>query len=120
MTRRQIYFYIPERNTYYVSDEFNGDKTELERMGSRDFCEVDWSQIMERLAGVSDLADFLRAISTINYYYHSAFGTEKPGSRLRVAHSREEIGQKDQTYGIVDGKPGAFLDKELSIWEEVA
>lgn len=120
MTRRQIYFHIPQRNTYYVSGEFNGDKTELERMGSRDFCEVDWSQIMELLAKVSSLADFLRAISTINYYYHSAFGTEVFGSRLRVVHSREEIGQKDQTYGIVDGTAGAFLDKELSIWEEVA
>ena len=35
MTRRQVYFCIPERGTYYVSEEINGDKEEMERMGKR-------------------------------------------------------------------------------------
>lgn len=32
MTRRQIYFYSPQSGHYYVSEEINGDKTEMEQM----------------------------------------------------------------------------------------
>lgn len=118
MTRRQIYFYIPERKTYYVSEEINGDKAEMEQMGSSDSCEQNWSEILEGLKSVSGLDGFLRALAKINGLYHSSFGLDIPATKLRIVHSHEEIGVKDQTYGIVYGTPGVFLDEELSIWKE--
>ena len=39
MTRRQIYFYNKNNDTYYVSEEFNGDKREMELFGMADSCE---------------------------------------------------------------------------------
>ena len=55
MTRRQVYFCIPERGTYYVSEEINGDKEEMERMGSSDSCEKNWAEILDGLKNVSTL-----------------------------------------------------------------
>ncbi len=118
MTRRQIYFYSPKRGTYYVSEEINGDKEEMERMGSSDSCEKSWPEILDGLKDVFSLDGFLRALATINGLYHSLLAMELPATRLRIARSHAEIGVKDQTYGVIDGTPGAFLDKELSIWDE--
>lgn len=118
MTRRQIYFYIPERGTYYVSDEINGDKEEMERIGSSDSCEKNWPEILDGLKNVSGPDGFLRALAAINGLYHSFLAMELPATRLRIVRSHEEVGVKDQTYGIICGTPGAFLDKELSIWKE--
>lgn len=120
MTRRQIYFYVPENNTYYVSEEINGDKAEMERIGSSDFCEQNWPDILDGLKNVSTLVEFLHALARINGLYHSSLGFDPPASRLHIVHSRAEIGVKDQTYGIVYGTPGAFLDEELSIWKEAS
>ena len=110
MTRRQVYFCIPERGTYYVSEEINGDKEEMERMGSSDSCEKNWAEIL----------DGLKALAIINGLYHSSIGMELPATKLHLVRSHAEIGVKDQTYGIVDGTPGAFLDEALSIWKEVS
>lgn len=121
MTRRQIYFYIAERGTYYVSEEINGDKTEMKQMGLSDSCEQDWPEILDGLKNVSSLEGFLRALSRIGGLYHSSLGLKLPATKLHVVHSREEIEAKDQTYGIICGTPGAFLDKQLSnyVGEEV-
>lgn len=120
MTRRQVYFCIPERGTYYVSEEINGDKEEMERMGSSDSCEKNWAEILDGLKNVSTLGGFLQALAIINGLYHSSIGMELPATKLHLVRSHAEIGVKDQTYGIVDGTPGAFLDEALSIWKEVS
>ncbi len=118
MTRRQIYFYSPQSGHYYVSEEINGDKTEMEQMGLSDYCENTWSEILNGLQNVSGMGDFLQALARINGMYHSALGSNRPPTRLQIAHTHAEIGVKDQTYGITEGTPGAFLDTELSIYKE--
>ena len=50
MTRRQIYFFDPDKNTYYLSGELNGDKEEFERFGSSDTCEKTWAEIAAELS----------------------------------------------------------------------
>ena len=45
MTRRQIIFHNRKNNTYYVSEEFNGDKREMEFWGMQDTCEKTWQEI---------------------------------------------------------------------------
>lgn len=115
MTRRQIYFYSKESGHYYVSEEINGDKTELEQMGSNDTCEKTWPEILDGMKNVSGLGDFLQALAAINGIYHSSLGFDRPPTKLRIAHNHEEVGVKDQTYGIMEGIPGIFLDAELSI-----
>ena len=72
MTRRQIYFYSPQSGKYYVSEEINGDKTELERMGSSDYCENTWEEILDSLKNVAGMGDFLQALARLNGIYHSS------------------------------------------------
>lgn len=117
MTRRQIYFYSPQSGKYYVSEEINGDKTELERMGSSDYCENTWEEILDSLKNVAGMGDFLQALARLNGIYHSSLGFDRPPTRLRIAHTHAEVGMKDQTYGITEGTLGIFLDEELSIWK---
>ena len=118
MTRRQIYFYSPQSGKYYVSEEINGDKTELERMGSSDYCENTWEEILDSLKNVAGMGDFLQALARLNGIYHSSLGFDRPPTRLRIAHTHAEVGMKDQTYGITEGTLGIFLDEELSIWNK--
>lgn len=117
MTRRQIYFYSKESGHYYVSEEINGDKTELEQMGSNDTCEKTWPEILDGMKNVSGLGDFLQALARLNGIYHSSLGFDRPPTRLWIAHTHAEVGMKDQTYGITEGTLGIFLDEELSIWK---
>ena len=72
------------------------------------------------MKNVSTLGGFLQALAIINGLYHSSIGMELPATKLHLVRSHAEIGVKDQTYGIVDGTPGAFLDEALSIWKEVS
>ena len=120
MTRRQIYFYNPVNQTYYVSDEFNGDRSEFElrgaHHGSGDYCDKDWPELMKSLNNVQTLSCFMSAIAKISGSYHSILGQQLPGVRLNVKHSHDALEPKDEAYGIVAGTPGYFLDKELSIY----
>lgn len=115
MTRRQIYFYNKNNDTYYVSEEFNGDKQEMERFGMGDFCDKTWQEILEELNEVRSLSDFLQAISRITGYYHSSVVGDLPGTRFHVCHSEAELSEKDETYVIRSDKSGAYLDLERSI-----
>lgn len=114
MTRRQIYFYNKNNNTYYVSEEFNGDKREMELFGMADFCDKTWQEILEELNNVRSLSDFLQAVSRITGYYHSSVAGDLPGTRFHVCHSEAELSEKDETYVIYSDKSGVFLDKKLS------
>lgn len=113
MTRRQIYFYAPERGVWYVSEEYNGDKTELEAHGSADACSETWPEILERFRPVNSLCGFFEALSYAHACYRSALQT-LPGPRVHVLTSRSQLKQKDETWGITPER-GLFLDKPLSI-----
>lgn len=118
MTRRQIYFCNTDNGTCYVSEEYNGDKSEMERLsklfGNGDTCEKNWSEIMDELNEVHSLSDFLQAISRITGYYHSSVTDSLPGTRFRVCHSESELPEKDETYVIYSDKSGVYLDLERS------
>lgn len=122
MTRRQIYFYNKKNNTYYVSEEFNGDKWEMEAMrgifGGIDSCDKNWNEILDDLKGVDTLSEFLQAIAKVTRYYHSGLPGALPGTRFHVYHSKDEIECKDETYAIFSDQDGIILDKTLSFCVE--
>ena len=115
MTRRQIYFFSPNSNTYYLSEELNGDKEEFELFGSSDSCEKTWAEIAAELSCVQTLPEFMEAVARITHYYHSSIPPALPGTRLIVKHSRDELEVKDETWGIVSGFPCAYQDNRFSI-----
>ncbi len=116
MTRRQICFHIPETNTYYVSEEYNGDREEFEMFGMKDTCTHSWEEILDEFKTASSLPDFLQALHKVAGYYKSALDTGLPGVRIKVVHSPEqELDTKDETYCVISGTPGIFLMKEYSI-----
>lgn len=116
MTRRQVYFYTPATGTYCISDELNGDKKELELFGSSDTCDKTWPEIMEDLSKVHTLPQFMKTLSKIEHYYHSSISGTYIGTRMIVKRRREALEVKDETYGIILGTSGIFLDKELSVF----
>lgn len=115
MTRRQIYFFDPNNDTYYLSEELNGDKEELERFGFSDSCEKTWAEIAVELSCVRTLPEFMEAVARVMRYYHSSISSEIPGTRLIVKRSRDELEMKDETWGIVAGCPRLFKDNRFSI-----
>lgn len=116
MTRRQVCFYVPQTNTYYVSEEYNGDREEFEMFGLKDICTHTWKEILDEFKTVSGLPDFLQAIQKVASYYKSTISTDLPGVRVRVIHVPErELDIKDETYCIVSGIPGASLMKKYSL-----
>ena len=118
MTRRQIFFFNPQTNTYYISEEFNGDKSEMQRFGTVDRCDKDWDEILEELREISTMDQFLPAISRISDYYHSSLSTSPlPGTRVHVVRLPEHPEMKDETYGIINGIKGPMFFKEFSICE---
>lgn len=119
MTRRRVIFWNSDNKTY-VSDEYNGDKTELEQFGSSDSCDKTWPEILELLNGVTTLVDFMKAISQINRCYHSCLpGVELIGTRLNVSHNLEElyalVDGLDEVYSIKSGVPGVELVEHPNI-----
>lgn len=119
MTRRRVIFWNND-NKAYVSDEYNGDKTELEQFGSSDFCDKTWPEILELLNGVTTLVDFMKAISRINRCYHSRLpGAELVGTRLNVSHNLEElyalVDGLDEVYSVKSGTPGVELMERSNI-----
>lgn len=116
MTRRQIYFLEPNSGTYYLSEELNGDKKEFERFGSSDSCEKTWTEIAAELSCVRSLPEFMEAVARVMRYYRSSVSSEIPGTRLIVKRSRDDLEQKDETWGIVARCPRIFKDNQLSIY----
>lgn len=68
MTRRRVIFYNDLNSSYIISEEYNGDKTEMERFGCGT-CDHDWPEFMEAMSDVTNLR-------TSSKYF--------PGSRLAI------------------------------------
>lgn len=120
MTRRRVIFYNDLNNTWIVSEEYNGDKAEAERFGLGS-CDHDWSEFMDAMNNVSNLADFLSVISFITGSYHAIVNgvplpeqaNHLPGTRLFVAHNKRELYDKvcylDEVWEVKRNIPGAHL-----------
>ena len=71
MTRRTISF-IDSAGQSFETPEFNGDKEELEKMGSADWCDKNWPEIESEFLNVKTLDDFRAASSRAQGFYHSS------------------------------------------------
>ena len=99
MTRRKIVFWNDSNSTWYVSEEYNGDKEDFAALRtifgpSMDGCDKTWPEIMEMLNGVSSMADFLKVIPQINRCYHSHLApsdSRNVGARLGIAHDLKHL-----------------------------
>lgn len=138
MTRRKIVFNNLD-GRYLVSEEYNGDKEEMERFGLA-ACDHTWAEFMEAMNSVRTMPDFLKMISQIAASYHAVVnGTvlpqqanQLPGARIRTARSRKElydlVGMMDEVWEVKRGTPGAhLLDKSSyavqtyngkAVWDE--
>jgi hypothetical protein len=74
MTRRRVIFQDHETGDFYTTPEFNGDKEELEFICSNDYCEKDWSGILDEFKGILTKEDFRKASSRAQELYHSSLG----------------------------------------------
>ncbi|PGK51650.1 hypothetical protein CN918_28050 [Priestia megaterium] len=101
MIRRNIVFHDTKERKFYVSAEFNGDKTELERRKSRDWCDKDFSEIVKSFNGVETLEDFKKSVGTAQSFYHSCFG-ECEWEAIEVYDSLAEI-NNDEVYVVSQG-----------------
>ena len=71
MTRRRIAFIDTRTQQIYCTPEFNGDKTEFEKMASNDSCEKDWPDIFGLFCTVKTLDEFIAANKAAQGCYHS-------------------------------------------------
>ena len=120
MTRRKIIFYNDLNDSYVVSEEYNGDKAEMERFGLG-ACDHNWPEFMEAMNSVNNLADFLHVVAKITASYHATINgvalpqqaNNLPGSRLNIAHSRRElfamVSDMDEVWEVRRTIPGAHL-----------
>lgn len=120
MTRRKVIFWNDLNDSYIVSEEYNGDKAEMERFGLG-ACDHTWPEFMEAMSSVSNLADFLKVISYITASYHAIVNgvplperaNNLPGARLNVVHSHKElynlVGDMDEVWEVKRNIPGAHL-----------
>lgn len=60
LTRRQVYFYDQKNKKFYISEEFYGDRDELERFGSNDTCTKSWEEILDELRTIKLCALFFQ------------------------------------------------------------
>lgn len=121
MTRRKVIFWNDLNDSYIVSEEYNGDKAEMERFGLGGPCDHTWPEFMEAMSSVSNMADFLKVISYITASYHATVNgvplpeqaNNLPGSRLNVAHSHKElynlVGDMDEVWEVKRNISGAHL-----------
>lgn len=85
MTRRYV-VYIDSDGAVYLSPEFNGDRAELEHMGSADRCDKAWREIeREFFSPVRDLLGFRIATMQAQRKCHSCLGDEPPVPPQRIA-----------------------------------
>lgn len=112
LTRRQVYFYNQKNKKFYISEEFYGDRDELERFGSNDTCTKSWGEILDELRTIKTLRTFLSKMSQISGYYNSEI-KENIGTRIKVGRY-QDIPFADEVYGKVSGCSGVFLDTQHS------
>ena len=120
MTRRKIIFWNDLDDSYIVSEEYNGDKAEMERFGCG-ACDHTWSEFMDAMSEVKNLAEFLKVISFITSSYHATINgiplpqqaNNLPGARLSIAHNRGElfnlVGSMDEVWEVKRNIPGVRL-----------
>lgn len=94
MTRRRVLFINSDGKTY-LTEEYNGDKSEFARFGAGDSCEKDWRDIMDEFRDCLSLDLFLETDRRCQSYYHSCLGTTE-------YHGPEEVdlATLDDTAGI--------------------
>lgn len=126
MTRRKIVFWNDSNSTWYVSEEYNGDKEDFAAMKAifgpgADGCDKTWPEIMEMLNGVSSMADFLKVIPQINHCYHSHLDpsdSRNAGARLGIAHDLEHltalVADLDEVYLLKSNAAGIG---RMTFWE---
>jgi hypothetical protein len=85
MTRRKVLFRDAQGECCWVTPEFNGDKTEMERMGSRDSCDKDWPEIFEEFKNVKTFPEFEKMNARAQNYYHSSL----PGAKILPVEKAE-------------------------------
>jgi hypothetical protein len=71
MTRRKVLFRDVKEGVCWVTPEFNGDKTELRDIKSKDSCDKDWLEIYEEFRNVKTLEEFEKANAKAQTFYHS-------------------------------------------------
>lgn len=69
MTRRIVIF--SGRGGWWRTDEFNGDKAELELFRAGDSCECDWHTIARRFSAAKTLSQFQAVTQWAKRQYHS-------------------------------------------------
>jgi hypothetical protein len=79
MTRRKVLFRDAENECCWVTPEFNGDKSELEKIGSMDSCDKDWAEIFEEFKNVTSRLEFEKINARAQTYYHSHL----PGAEIQ-------------------------------------
>lgn len=89
MTKRRLMFHDVDKETYVISELYYGDKSELEQLGSPDWCEYDWYSMMDVASHVSSMLDFLTTVSFMSNSYSRSSGL--PGSRVIIAHNMDEM-----------------------------
>lgn len=77
MTRRRI-LYRDADGTFWMTDEFNGDKDELENYCSLDSCSLNWPDILNIFVGIFSLDNFKEANRRAQLCYHSCFPNCEP------------------------------------------
>jgi hypothetical protein len=120
MTRRKIIFHSDLDGRYIVSEEYNGDKAEMEYFGLG-ACDHNWAEFMEAMSTVDNLMDFLHAIAKITASYHATVNgvalpqqaNNLPGTRISIAHNLAElldmVSSMDEVWEVKQGIPGAHL-----------
>ena len=108
MTKRRLMFYDAEKGDYAISELYHGDKSELEQLGSPDWCEYDWSDMMDTASHVTSMLEFLMTVSFISNSYSQSNGL--PGSRIIIAHNRDEmmdvVSDADEVWVVSSNAPG--------------
>lgn len=97
MTRRVVVFHSGD-GSIYVTDEFNGDKSELETIGSSDYCERDWHEIMLMFTEYPNYLDFIKANYSAQECYHSHLSHEQEILPPRKI-SQDELYKLEDAYG---------------------
>jgi hypothetical protein len=78
MTRRRIAFIDPQTQQIYCTPEFNGDKSEFEKIESSDRCDKDWPDIFNLFRQVKTLDEFITANKNAQSFYHSFLDNAYP------------------------------------------
>ena len=120
MTRRKVIYWNKSGGSYTISEEFEGDKKEMQQTGIVS-CNHDWEEFVQELDAVHSLLDFLKVISFMTGSYHAVENGEVlpeqanhlPGSRLELAHNWDELMEKvsgmDEVWEVRQDVPGAHL-----------